>query len=336
MSVAVIFGGNGFIGSFFAEYLISKENYSKVYLYDIEEQSKKEFSYRQKFFESNFNIEHIHGDVRNEISWMPSEEINLILNFAAVHREPGHEEYEYFETNLLGAENICSWADKLSCNRIIFTSSISPYGNCEIEKDENSIPVPNTPYGSSKLASEKIHLAWASLNNRKLIIVRPGVVFGPGEGGNVSRLVKAIKNRYFFYTGNRKTVKAGIYVKELCSTIMWAFNHQDQNGEKSIIFNGTMNPSPKLEDYVDEISSILNRKKIYINLPINLLIFISICISFIASLFKLDHPFSPTRIKKINKSNLIRPSYLIDNGYKFKYTLSQALRDWKKESPDEW
>ena len=97
-----------------------------------------------------------------------------------------------------------------------------------------------------------------------------------------------------------------------------------------------MNPSPKLEDYVDEISSILNRKKIYINLPINLLIFISICISFIASLFKLDHPFSPTRIKKINKSNLIRPSYLIDNGYKFKYTLSQALRDWKKESPDEW
>ena len=49
MSVAVIFGGNGFIGSFFAEYLISKENYSKVYLYDIEEQSKKNLVTERNF-----------------------------------------------------------------------------------------------------------------------------------------------------------------------------------------------------------------------------------------------------------------------------------------------
>ena len=45
---------------------------------------------------------------------------------------------------------------------------------------------------------------------RKLLIVRPGVVFGPGEGGNVSRLIKAVIKRYFIYIGNRKTRKAGV------------------------------------------------------------------------------------------------------------------------------
>ena len=38
--------------------------------------------------------------------------VGLIANFAAVHREPGHEDYEYFECNLLGAENVCDWAER--------------------------------------------------------------------------------------------------------------------------------------------------------------------------------------------------------------------------------
>ena len=68
-----------------------------------------------------------------------SEEIDLIANFAAVHREPGHEEYEYFECNIKGAENICNWAERTNCQKIIFTSSIAPYGPSEDIKDESSV-----------------------------------------------------------------------------------------------------------------------------------------------------------------------------------------------------
>ena len=86
-----------------------------------------------------------------------------------------------------------------------------PYGTSEVTKDESSLPVPACAYGGSKLAAEKIHLCWQNGDSadRHLVIVRPGVVFGPGEGGNVSRLVKAVLHRYFFYMGNKDTRKAG-------------------------------------------------------------------------------------------------------------------------------
>lgn len=53
------------------------------------------------------------------------------------------------------------------------------------------------------------------------MIARPGAVFGPDERGNVSRLIKAVFGRYFFYMGNRDTRKAGTYVKELCNAMLW-------------------------------------------------------------------------------------------------------------------
>ena len=66
------------------------------------------------------------------------------------------------------------------------------------------MPMPDTAYGISKLVAEKIHQIWQKDDdNKKLITIRPGVVFGPGEDGNVPRLIKAIKNNYFLHWQQR-------------------------------------------------------------------------------------------------------------------------------------
>ena len=154
MKTAIIFGGTGFIGTFFAEHLLKNLNFSKIYLFDHEDINIKFSEFRQSLVSKNKNIIFVHGDVTKNIDWRPEEKIDLIANFAAVHREPGHEDKEYFECNLKGAKNVCKWAESVSCNNIIFTSSIAPYGPSETPKDETSIPVPTTAYGSSKLVAE--------------------------------------------------------------------------------------------------------------------------------------------------------------------------------------
>ena len=233
MTCAVIFGGNGFIGSFFAKHLVEKKGLPKVYVYDIEGIGEKKISYRKNLLEGFSQIEFVRGDVRECIRWKPSERVCLIANFAAIHREPGHAPTEYYETNLLGAENVCRWAEMVNCERIIFSSSIAPYGVGENAKSEYSLPIPTTPYGGSKLVAEKIHAnrQAAGADRRHLLIVRPGVVFGPGEGGNVSRLIRAVRGRYFAYVGNRNTRKAGIYVKELCNAVVWISERSSRTGE---------------------------------------------------------------------------------------------------------
>ena len=338
MSCAVIFGGSGFIGTYFAKQLLSSGQLKKIYLFDKEQVSDKPFPYRTQLVHSDQAIIEVNGDVRQPIAWLPDEDVTLIANFAAVHREPGHEDLEYYETNLLGAENVCNWAEKVGCNRIVFTSSISPYGPSEQVKDEKSLPVPVTAYGGSKLAAEKIHQIWQAKDdkNRRLVIVRPGVVFGPGEGGNVSRLIKAVLHRYFFYMGNRKTRKAGVYVKELCNAMWWVLQQQDAKGEHVSLFNMSMNPGPSIEEYVNAVCKVAGVKRKVMGVPYPLLLTAAYLIDALAKPLGVKHPFSPVRIKKLVRSNNILPTYLVENSYPYLYTLESAFADWKQNCPEEW
>lgn len=338
MKCAVIFGGSGFIGLFFAKYLQEQALFDKIYLVDFESIADKPFPYRKKILQSSPSFVQVESDVRQAITWLPNEKIELIANFAAVHREPGHEDYEYYETNIRGAENVCDWATRVNCNNIIFTSSISPYGPSEEQKDEGTLPVPQTAYGGSKLVAEKVHQAWLAgrPEQRRLVIVRPGVVFGPGEGGNVSRLIKAVIGRYFFYMGNRDTRKAGTYVKELCSAIHWVLQRQEKEGRNFTLFNMSMNPGPSIQEYVEAVCSTANIKRQVPAVPYRLLLGVAHIIDFFARPLGIKHPFSPVRIHKLVRSNNIHPGYLVKNQYPYRYTLSSAFRDWKAEAPEEW
>lgn len=338
MNVAVIFGGSGFIGVFFAKQLLAAGRADKVYLFDHQQVADKPFPYRTQLIRGDARIVEVKGDVRQKIMWQPEEKVTLTVNFAAIHREPGHEDFEYYETNLLGAENVCAWAEHVQCNNMVFTSSISPYGPNEQQKTEQSLPVPATAYGGSKLVAEKIHQIWLAADkaNRHLVIVRPGVVFGPGEGGNVSRLIKAVIKRYFFYMGNRSTRKAGTYVKELCNAIDWVLQRQKALGEHFTLFNMSMNPGPSIQEYVEAVCKVAGVKRKVLAIPYPLMLCGAYAIELLARPLGIKHPFSPVRIRKLVRSNDIHPGYLVDKGYPYSYTLETAFADWKVDCPAEW
>lgn len=339
MKSAVIFGGTGFIGVFFSQFLLAHGHAEKVYLIDTQPIELKFSQFRKMQVTQDVRIDCLVGDVRKPLDWLNiSEPVTLVANFAAIHREPGHEDYEYFETNLLGGENVCKFAERVGCQNIIFTSSISPYGVSESIKDESTLPIPVTAYGSSKLVAEKIHQIWQAkdMNNRRLVIVRPGVVFGPGEGGNVSRLIKAVIHRYFFFMGNESTRKAGVYVKELCNAMWWVLQHQNKNGETVSLFNMSMNPGPSIGEYVKAVCKTQGIKRYVPTVPYKALMAVAYVIDALAKPLGIKHPFSPVRIRKLVRSNNIIPTYLVEHGYQFQYSLDSAFADWKKSCPEEW
>jgi len=334
----VIFGGTGFIGTFFANYLLNNNICKNIYLIDKEEIGSKNSNYRKTSIINNrikfYNVDICNLDLLLDLNIY---EVDLIVNFAAVHREPGHLEYEYFETNLLGAENVCKFAEKINCNEIIFSSSISPYGVSKDIRSESNIPVPNTSYGSSKLVAEKIHQIWRANNlERILTIIRPGVVFGPGECGNVSRLIHSVINYYFVYVGNKNIRKAGIYVKELCSALWWIHSYNVKNYDKNELFNITMYPSPSIKEYVNTIKKVANIRSYSFSINYKFLFYVFTSLEFLTILMNINNFFSPVRLKKLVRSNEISSIKLIETGYIFKYDLLSAFEDWKRECPEEW
>lgn len=326
----VIFGGAGFIGSHLIQYFIKENIVKKIVVADIQ-------SLRTDFDFDASRVEYVNLDVRKPInnSNLP-QEVDLVVNLAAVHREPGHLAHEYYETNLLGAENVCAWADMVGCNNLIFTSSIAPYGPSESVKTEVSIPVPMTPYGGSKLVAEKVHMGWQSAGvGRRLVIVRPGVVFGPGERGNVTRLVQATLRHYFLYMGNRKTRKAGGYVKELANTMIWALNRIPETGGK-VLYNFTMEKPPTVDEYVNTTCKVANVSRFIPSVPYALLLNLSYLIEAVAKPLGIRQPISPVRVRKLVRSNNIEPDVLRRGGYQYKFDLESAMRDWFQDRPDEW
>lgn len=330
MKRCVIFGGTGFVGSHFAKLLINQNLCDEVILADIK-------PIREDFKFDSTRVRHVEVDVRNDpAQWDLPADVVLIANFAAVHREPGHQRHEYFDTNIPGAENVCAWAAKVNCQNIVFTSSIAPYGPSEAIKTEETTPTPQTAYGESKLQAELVHQKWQKEGaDRNLVIVRPGVVFGPGEGGNVTRLIKATLRHYFFYMGNRETRKAGCYVKELVKSMIWALRRAEENGGYYLYNCGMPNP-PTIQDYVTTTCKVAGVERHVPTIPYNLLYSVAYFIELVTKPFGIPQPISPVRIKKLVRSNNIEPMRLKQDNYPYQYTLEAAMKDWHQDRPDEW
>jgi nucleoside-diphosphate-sugar epimerase len=317
----LIFGGEGFIGKHLAKYLINDLHVpaKDVYSYDLVKKSES----------SNF----YQLDVRKKINLsLPNVHNSIIFNLAAVHTTPGHPDYDYFETNILGAENVCDFAERNNIDRIVFTSSIAPYGASEERKTEGTLPLPNTPYGISKLTAEYIHKTWQAkgFSTRKLSIVRPGVVFGKGEGGNFTRLYSAMSKNFFFYPGRRDTVKASVYVKDVVRIIYESINSELPKNVDT--FNLTYYPAPTLEEICSTIARVTSVRNPQILVPSWILksaaSLIYVSGMAIGKRFKGIHP---ERVKKLMTSTNISGDKLHQSPYKLQYSLEEAIQDWFKD-----
>jgi nucleoside-diphosphate-sugar epimerase len=316
--ICIIFGGSGFIGTHLSQFFLANKGFDKVVIADIKEMPK----------ESSERLRFVNLDVRNNIRLDIKPQ--WIFNLAAIHREPGHTSNEYFETNIKGARNVCEFAEKKGCQNIYFTSSISIYGPTNSPTDENKEPCPISPYGGSKYPAELIHQLWQLKDpKRRLIIVRPGVIYGPGDPGNILRMIKAVKRRYFFYPGNKQVRKSYGYIYGLLDSIHFTMN----SDEKLIIYNYVEHPTEKISELVSIIKKVVDTRIPVISLPKGLLLLIAKVLNFFLG---NSNPIHPVRVKKASTPTEIVPEYLLRNGFQFKYNFESSLVHWKEAKPDDF
>ena len=324
----LLIGGAGFIGQHLVAHILHSRPKDNVAVLDLvgEDSVIDKVAVPSDLKKGRYS--HCSADVRDIDQLKRScTTADVCVNLAAVHREPGHQAHEYFSTNVTGAEHVCRLAEEIGCPEIIFTSSISVYGIHGTTVDERTAPRPQTPYGQSKLKAEEVHLDWARRTGGRLSIIRPGVVFGPGENGNVTRLVKEMLKRQRQIRIEPDQVKAGIYIDELLGVIDWLREKPLAPGESHLV-NGVSKENITFNAFGNVLQELQSFQKRPVNVPGRLLGFSLGLLKPFAWTISPASKLHPQRLAKLLKANDVQPGALRDMAYPFTWPLERALADW--------
>ncbi len=329
MKYCILFGGSGYIGSKIVERFLEKEFFDKIIQVDIKSPTIpfKDVDYiKGDVRESLFSVVQLPSEIDKQNSW--------IFNLAAIHREPGHEQHEYFDTNIKGANNVVEFAEKSGIKNIFFTSSIAPYGRSMEQRTEKSMLYSETPYGISKGYAEKIHQLWqVKEDDKRLVICRPSVIYGPGDPGNVLRMIRGIKSGTFFFPGNPNIIKGYGYIYGLLDSIEFTCFEKADN---FILYNYAENPVLPMKDLGKIVKKEFGIKHPIPTIPISILIIAAFFIQIIGKPLGKYSSIHPVRVKKAGFPTNIKPQYLIDNGFKFNFGFEKSLKHWRGVAPEDF
>ena len=239
------------------------------------------------------------ADVRDVESLRETITGDVIVNLAAVHRDDVRDKSEYQRTNVDGAENVALVCSELGIKKIIFTSTVAVYGFAEPGTDENGAINPFNEYGRTKFAAEQKLRAWRDQGDNSLIIVRPTVIFGEGNRGNVFNLFNQIASGKFLMVGNGKNKKSMAYIVNIVAFLEACIATNQRYG----VYNYVDTPDLTMNELVSVVRAKLKGKDdVGQRLPYWLGIILGYTADFLAIVTGKTLPVSSIRIKKFAAS----------------------------------
>jgi len=168
--------------------------------------------------------------------------------------------YSSIETNLIGTLNIFSAAKEVSAVQSIVTlGTAEEYGNNISPFSEKLRESPVTPYSFSKSCTSHMAELFFQLYNLPVIIVRPTLAYGPGQGMDMflpSLVTSLLEDNPFTMTSGEQT-RDFVYVADLVDALILASQNTKSHGQ--IINIGSGVPI-KLSDIADKIEKMIGKK----------------------------------------------------------------------------
>ena len=279
MNITVI-GGSGFIGSFLMQELSNNE------VINIDKNPSP-------FFQSKTKI----IDIRKKKKLIFNSNIDFVVLLAAEHRDDVSPTSLYYDVNVKGTQNVLDSMDKAGIKNLIFTSSVAVYGLNKKNPNESHNVDPFNHYGKSKWEAEKIIKKWyeADPSNKSITIIRPTVVFGERNRGNVYNLLKQISTGKFLMVGKGQNKKSMAYVGNIVALIKDRLEKAEAGYE---VYNYVDKPDFSMTDLTQIIEKKMNIKLPKLIIPYWLGMIVGHGFDLLSLISKKKLPISSVRVKK--------------------------------------
>lgn len=201
---------------------------------------------------------------------------------------------EYYTVNLDLTKEIFDNFLLSNARVFIILSSVKAVADkLDYELTEDHVPNPITHYGKSKLFAEKYILSKRIPESKRVYILRPCMVHGPGNKGNLNLLYKFVEKGLPWPLGDFKNVRSFCSIDNLCFVI----NELIQNCQiPSGIYNLADDNPISTNELIKLISENLGKQTRIWNIP-------QILIKIIAKLSDLLYlPFNTERLNKLTEN----------------------------------
>ena len=302
-----VIGGSGFVGTNLCRQFTLKQQDFEI----IDLKMSNQFPEKCKI-----------ADVRDAETLRNSITGDVVVNLAAIHRDDVQDKTEYHRTNVDGAENVALVCNEKGIDKIVFTSTVAVYGFAEPGTDENGAINPFNEYGRTKFEAEEKLRHWHSQGDNSLIIVRPTVIFGEGNRGNVFNLLNQIASGKFLMVGKGENKKSMAYIGNIVAFLETCVATQQKYG----VYNYVDTPDLTMNKLVSKVRTKLKGKTgVGPRLPYWLGLILGYTADFVAKIRGRNLPVSSIRVKKFASSTEFKSAKASLDNFRPPFLLSDGL-----------
>lgn len=248
---------------------------------------------------------------------------DVVVLLAAQHRDDVSPVSLYYDTNVGGMERTLAAMEKNGVKRIVFFSSVAVYGLNKKNPNEEHPADPFNHYGKSKWQAEEVLQRWyESHSDWNINIIRPTVIFGERNRGNVYNLLKQIASGKFLMVGKGNNKKSMCYVGNIVAFVKFMIDNKTSGYN---VFNYIDKPDFNMNNLVEHVEKVLGKHIPSTHFPYWLGMLGGYCFDMLAFVTRKKLTVSSVRVKKFCATTEFDSSKMLASGFKPPYTLGEGL-----------
>ena len=246
---ALVTGATGFLGSHLVDALIAK-GYAVTAL--VRKTSNINLLRKR-------DVELRYGDITAENTLPDAVKDSKMVYHCAANVSDWGAPQTFFQANVKGTENLLKASLEAGVDRFVHASSLTVLDVTKNHRQsDESHPYPDKffdSYTETKVLAEKLVMRYYQEQGLSTSIIRPSIIWGPGDTIVLPRLGRLIKSGKFFFVGKGNQSVSISHVSNVVEALILAGTRKEADGE---VYNITDGEEIIFREFIDALAKILD------------------------------------------------------------------------------
>jgi nucleoside-diphosphate-sugar epimerase len=264
------------------------------------------------------------GEIGPETHWRRAlTDADAVIHLAArahVLDQSAKDEESFMRINAGGTARLVEHASRAGVQRFVLMSSIGAVTDASDQLVTLETPcAPVSPYGRSKLEAERALVEHCRESDMEWTILRPTLVYGPGNPGNIARLVSLVRRGWPLPLGAIRNRRSFAFVENLVDATIAVLTHDAARAATFFVADGEDLSTPEL------IAKIAQHAETHTKLvPVPLLALETLARG--AQAIGVRLPFDGETLRRLGSSLFVDTAPLRALGWTPRFSVDEGLR----------